>query len=80
MAERLDSFPGRGPSVGAAQRYPWDEWFDGSVWKLKQGEDFPGDIEGFRGTLYKKAQMRGHKARVALLKDENAIVIQAVKD
>jgi|SRR5215467_4767655 len=22
--------------------YPWDDWFDGDIWELKQGDDFDG--------------------------------------
>lgn len=39
MAEKLDTydFARRGPT------HPWDEWTDGSIWKVKVGEDFGRD-------------------------------------
>ena len=52
--------------LGAASNgqpsYPWNEWLDGSRWRLAQGEAFPGIMDAFRGTLRRAVG----KHRVAL--------------
>jgi hypothetical protein len=43
MATRLDTYDFDAPSSmtrGAKATYPWDEWLDGDIWRLVQGEDF----------------------------------------
>jgi hypothetical protein len=45
------------------RHYPWDQWFDGQAWELRQGEDFPGGIESFRANLCRMARQRGVKVR-----------------
>lgn len=66
MAERIAEFPTRPRNT----RYPWDEWTDGKVWKLRAGEDFAipdrVDKDGrtvtgadqFRNRLYTQAARR----------------------
>jgi hypothetical protein len=46
------------------QRYPWDEWTNGSAWELTQGEDFNGGIPQFRQQIYQIAKRRGHEVQV----------------
>ena len=63
MADRIDEFPAeqRPPT----RRYPWDEWTDGSPWKLVRGEDFDQEVDQFRNRLYPQAKRRGLKVRSA---------------
>lgn len=63
MADRIDQFPAeqRPPT----RRYPWDEWTDGSAWKLVRGEDFDQEVDQFRNRLYPQAKRRGLKVRSA---------------
>lgn len=67
MAERIEEFPAeqRPPT----RRYPWDQWTDGSVWKLVRGEDFDQEIDQFRNRLYPQAHRRGLKVRTAKRKE-----------
>jgi hypothetical protein len=58
MAELLKEMPKR---RGRGQVHPWDEWADGRVWKVKQGEDFQSAVESFRTQLYGKARALGKK-------------------
>jgi hypothetical protein len=53
MAQKLNAMPKR---RGRASVHPWDQWADGSVWKITQGEDFPGAVESMRTQLYGKAR------------------------
>lgn len=61
MAEVLNDF------VFAARKrprqYPWDEWFDGQVWMVTQGEDFDMTLKNFRSFAYDHAKQRGVKIR-----------------
>lgn len=43
MAQRLTTYDFSKPSNITTQdrmSYPWDQWFDGSIWRIVQGEDF----------------------------------------
>lgn len=63
MAERIEEFPAeqRPPT----RRYPWDDWTDGSVWRLVRGEDYDQETDQFRNRLYPQAHRRGLKVRTA---------------
>jgi hypothetical protein len=63
MADRINQFPSakRPPS----RRYPWDDWTDGSPWKLVRGVDFDQEVDQFRNRLYPQAKRRGLKVRSA---------------
>lgn len=65
MADQLDAFP-----QAAHVRYPWDEWTNGAVWKVRQGVDFDIDPERFRSVLYVAAQRRGMKAQTTITEQE----------
>jgi hypothetical protein len=59
MAQRIEQFPDA-PSQSV---YPWDEWFDGSVWELTPGEDFAGQPATFRSSAVAQAARRDGKVR-----------------
>jgi hypothetical protein len=43
MAQRLNTYDFSKPSNITTQdrmSYPWDQWFDGSIWRIEQGVDF----------------------------------------
>jgi hypothetical protein len=44
-------------------KHPWDEWLDGQVWQLTEGEDFHGSRENFRAAAGAAAQNRHGKVR-----------------
>jgi hypothetical protein len=58
-------------------RYPWEEWTDGSIWRIKQGEDFDTKVVSMVGTLYSKAKSRGLK--VVLAYKDDAVEFQFTK-
>ncbi len=72
MAERLDDFTFRG--AGGAL-YPWDEWFDGSIWRLVKGVDYLVATPTMRSNIYNEAVRRGLKARTG--ETEGGLVVQA---
>ncbi len=54
-------------------KYPWDTWFNGSIWELSPDEDFATTISSFRTVAYRAATIRGgtlrtrsHKGRLLL--------------
>ena len=59
MAQRIDQFP----DAQVQSNYPWDEWFDGSVWELTPGEDFKGKPSTFRASAIAQAARRDGKVR-----------------
>ena len=71
MAHRLDSYDF--PPGGRSGKYPWDEWFDGHVWRLIGGEDFQTPVRNFRRQAISAAQRRGLKAQTAV-KDGDVIL------
>lgn len=61
--EKLKEMPKR---RGRGQKHPWDEWADGSPWKITQGEDFQGAVESMRTQLYGKARSLGKEVAVVV--------------
>lgn len=68
MAERVEEMP---PRRAGAAKYPWEEWMDGSVWKLTQGEDFPNAARSFRQAVYAAAKIRGGVAECREVRGKN---------
>jgi hypothetical protein len=59
VARMIDHFP----DAPAQSQYPWDEWFNGSVWELVPGEDFKGRPATFRSSAVAQAARRDGKVR-----------------
>lgn len=75
MAKRLDSFPDN-LQVRTTEAYPWDDWFDGSAWELKKGEDYLVKTKSFVSNAQAKARNRGGSLRTASLPNDSGVVIQ----
>lgn len=58
-------------------KFPYDEWFDGSVWKLDPDTDFPNSVTHMRCKLREVAQKRGLKLRTSTL--GGGFYIQAIR-
>jgi hypothetical protein len=76
MAERLDSFP-----ASQQSRYPWDEWLDGSPWRLMKGQDFQSATPTFRANAQIQAKKRDGRIRSRAIKTDGheALVIQFLR-
>lgn len=59
--------------------YPWDDWFDGDIWELREGTDFNTPLAGFRATTYGQAKRYGKRVRTSNPK-EGVLVIQAYEE
>ena len=67
------------PPSPTEEKYNYDEWFDGSIWKLKQYEDFfihPGSM---RSALYMAARRKGKVIKTHVPSTQDCIFVQAVK-
>jgi len=56
--------------------YPWDQWFDGAIWRLTPGEDFDGPVATFRSYCYRQAGERGYRLRTR--RSHDGLYIQAL--
>ena len=79
MARRLDKFPGQPDSKRG--KYPWEEWTDGSVWEIRQGEDYDVATENMRVNLHLKGEAQARKVRTHKIADDRGegLVFQFLK-
>lgn len=63
---------------GSGNKYPYDEWLDGKIHRLKRSEDFAGKvkIQSIRSQISKKATEAG-KNLLTQIESPDVIVIQA---
>lgn len=78
MAQPIAAFP---PATRRS-KYDTDQWFDGRIWKLVQGEDFVVPIASFRGSLYNQANKKGFEitTRVNVQNGQTALIVQKTGD
>ena len=76
MAKTLKAFPRPLPST---EKYPWDTWLDGQIWRLERGKDFSSTkAVSIRGSAYQAAAYRGKKLRTQLISDD-VLIVQATE-
>jgi hypothetical protein len=56
-------------------KYPWGQWSNGQIWRVKQREDFDVDAASFKSVLSQRAALKGMRVRVNTLRD-GVIVFQ----
>lgn len=79
MASTVRSFPEvqrMKAKRGRPSLYPWDKWFNGRIWKLKQGEDFSAMF--FQSQAHTAARTRGVKLKTRMV--DGDLYIQALAD
>lgn len=76
MARIIEALPPR-TVAGRSSKYPWAEWLDGSPRELVNGEDFEGEPDNFRRTIYSAASSRGLKVLTRSFPDSDNIALQA---
>lgn len=76
MATRVTEFP----ALSRARKsiYPWDEWTDGSIWQVKEGEDFTSNLKTFVQGCYAHAKRHGIKVEVRTIPDQGVVVMRFV--
>ena len=82
MADRLETYEFTGP--GRGYTYPWDEWTDGSSWRVVGGEDYRGKAVSFRANLYRVAKVRDLTVQSEIERDQKgepvAVVFRFTKE
>ena len=73
MATRLAEMP---PKRGRGHVHPWEEWTDGSVWRIERGADYPGKTDSLRVRLYSKARELGKELDIQYSLKEDWIIFQ----
>jgi hypothetical protein len=76
VAEKLDSYDFSQVRPGRQGVHKWSEWLDGSVWKLKRGEDFQSKPTSMRQQIKSAARDRGLEVDVDSPED-GVLVMQA---
>lgn len=74
MATRLKKYEFNAQST-SRPKYPWGEWSDGSVWKVRAGTDFTCRPLSFTTTLHWHAKKHGMHVRTQRVND-NEVVFQ----
>jgi hypothetical protein len=69
MAVELEQFP----SGARATKYPWEQWMNGSVWKLRRGEDYEATTRSMRTFAHTKASSADMKVKTRTLTDDDGI-------
>lgn len=64
------------PKTGRPAKYPWKEWFDGQVRRLRIGRDYEGDMKSFRSSAYSAAKRHGVEIVTRVI--EGDLHIQAI--
>ncbi len=64
--ERISAFD---PSVGRPAKYPWDEWFDGSAWRITRGDHFELEPSNMAAVIRTKAGARNGRAQTRVVGD-----------
>lgn len=73
MATRLESFP----SSCNKEKYNYDLWLDGSVWRLDKGSDFNLSPQAFRSMLWRAAYNRGLTIKTRI--DHDSVIVKVTK-
>lgn len=62
-------------------KYPWEQWLNGSMWLLLEGEDYPdGQMTSFRNYLYDYCYRHGIVVKTQQNEERNGLYIKAIKN
>jgi hypothetical protein len=77
MPRVLEELPkaARGSGAGRAEKYPFDEWFDGNIYELVEGEDFDAKRSTLATVIHNAATKRD--LIVATRMTQDGLAIQA---
>lgn len=80
MATKLADFDFDVRRVGRPQKYPWQQWTDGSPWSIKRGSDYDVATENMRVNLHSRAAAASMKVRTQRDPDGDGLVFQFYRD
>lgn len=80
MPRVLEELPktARGTGAGRAEKYPFDEWFDGNVYELVEGEDFESKRSTLATVIHNAATKRDLVVATRMTQDGLAIQARPV--
>lgn len=73
----LSEFPNH---MGRTPIYPWEQWTDGQIRELVQGEDFYSEATSFRTLIHRTARRRGLKAKTRISDDKKSVIVAFYKE
>lgn len=73
MAERISNLT---PTVGRRSMYPWEQWMDGSAWRIRRGEDFDVSPETMAQHVRNTMRARGLEGHARLTPDGEGVELQ----
>lgn len=68
MAKRVKAFKNSDTDT-TPRRYPWVEWMDGSIWEIRQGEDYDVPTENMRVNLHERGKRYAHVVKTEKFTD-----------
>jgi len=77
MAERLENYE-FGKAAGRPTTHPWDEWLDGSTWRITRGTDFDARPSSIRQEILQTAKRRGLEAETSVEGDSVVFRVKAL--
>lgn len=78
MGDILETFPEH--HRGRPAKYPWADWLDGRVHRLKQGEDFEIKPISFRALVHRTAKSDRFRGKVETTVDGRTVVIRFFRE
>lgn len=57
-------------------KYPWDKWFDGHIWELKQGEDFQRSVENMYSLVYYTGRRNDLNLQIKCNNANKSLIVQ----
>ena len=72
MAEVLESYDFQ--RAGRQPNYPYDQWFDGQIWKLQHMVDFECQANSLRQAFYGAAKRRGIRVKVSVRANGDGVI------
>lgn len=77
MAEVISDDFWNQPRSREPRIYLWDQWFDGTSWRLEYGPDFCCSMKSFQSAVYHAARSRGLRARTFKDYESLTVMVQA---
>lgn len=77
MARKLNEFP-TGLKPERPTLYPWNDWLNGEVWELAQGEDFKVTADSLRTQARVNANKKGGHIQATIFNNKRSLIIQFV--
>lgn len=74
MSQKLESF-----KFNSSSSYPWSEWFDGSIYQIKQHEDFECELTSMRSMIHSRAAQREGSVQTSVDKKNKTITFKFSK-